>query len=163
MPTSKPIPNTPTTASFPSGSESQLSMNPSLPGDRVIDVSDAPAAGSYPFSFKFSGLASTGNVNAPQPPTSVPGTIGGTSNSVNDAGASNDFGGATIGANEQVEAIPSTQMSRPRFDFGMAGGQSTRMDTRTHKNSVPVPGTDAGSSAVDTMQYTSSSLFNALG
>jgi len=149
--TSRPMP---TTASFASGSESQPSFNPSLPGDRATDVSDASATGSYQFSFKFSGS---------QPSTSVPGTIGGTSNSVNDAGASNDFGGATIGANEQVEAIPSTQMSRPRFDFGMAGGQSTRMDTRTHKNSVPVPGTDAGSSAVDTMLPSSSSLFNALG
>ena len=137
--TSRPMP---TTASFASGSESQPSFNPSLPGDRATDVSDASATGSYQFSFKFSGS---------QPSTSVPGTIGGTSNFFNNAGTSNDFGGAMIGANEQAEAIPSTQMSRPR------------MDTRTHEDSVPVLGTDAGSSAVDTMLPSSSSLFNALG
>ena len=137
--TSRPMP---TTASFSSGSESQPSFNPSFPGDRAIDASDASAAGSYSFSFKFSGS---------QPSTSVPGTIGSTSTFFNNAGTSNDFGGAMIGANQQAEAIPSTQMSRPR------------MDARTREDSVPVLGTDAGSSAVDTMLPSSSSLFNALG
>jgi len=92
----------------PFGSDSQQSMaafNPFLPGDRAVDVSDASAMGSYPFSFNFSTLGSAGNVNTPQLSTFIPGTIGGTSNSFNDAGTSNGFGGATIGANEQAEAV----------------------------------------------------------
>jgi len=64
-----------------------------------------------------------GNVNAPQPSTFVPGTIGGTSSSFNDVETSNLFGGATIGAEKQVEAVLSTQTSQPLFDFGMTGGQ----------------------------------------
>jgi len=59
----------------------------------TINVSDAPAMGPYPFSFEFDGLASAGNVNAPQPSTFVPGTIGGTSSSFNDVETSNLFGG----------------------------------------------------------------------
>ena len=163
MATNNLIPNTLATASFPSGSDSQPSMvafNPSFPGDRAVNVSDASATGSYPFSFGFSGLTSAGNVNASQQYTSVPGTIGGTSNSFNDAGTSNMFGGATIGANEQEQAILSSQMSRPLFDYGMTGGQSTDMDTRTHEEDS---GMDVSFSAVDTMQASSSSLFNALG
>ena len=163
MATNNLIPNTLATASFPSGSDSQPSMvafNPSFPGDRAVDVSDPSATGSYPFSFGFSGLTSAGNVNASQPYTSVPGTIGGTSNSFNDAGTSNVFGGATIDANEQEQAILSSQMSRPLFDYGMTGGQSTDMDTRTHEEDSSM---DISFSAVDTMQPSSSSLFNALG
>jgi len=104
MATNNLIPDTHTTASFPSGSDSQPSMvafNPSFPGDRTVNVSDASAT-AYPFSFGFSGLTSAGNINASQPYTTVPGTIGGTSNSFNDAGTS-------------------------------TGGQSTDMDTRTHE------------------------------
>ena len=128
MLTNKPIPNTsndPTFASFSSGSDSQPSMvtfNPFLPEDRAIDVSDAPATGPYPFSFRFNGSASAGNVNAPQPSTLVPDTIGSTSNSFNDAGTSSVFGRATIGANKQAEAALSTQTSQPLSDFGMTGG-----------------------------------------
>ena len=131
-----------TATPFPSGSDSQPSMvafNSFLPGDRAIDV-----------------------VNAPQLSIFAPGTIGGT-NSFNDAGTSNVFGGATIGAKKQAEAILSTQMSRPLFDFGTTGGQLIGMDTTTHEDSVPVLGMGAGPSAVDTMQTTSSSLFNVLG
>ena len=151
-----------TAASFPSGSDSQPSMaafNPFMPGDKAIGVSDAPAMGSYAFSFKFDGTSSAGSFNGPQPSTSVPGTIGGTLNSFNDAGPTNVFGGATIGANKQA-----TQTSQPLFDFGMTGGQSTSMDTATQEDSVlPEFGMGAGSSVVDTMQPSSSSLFNALG
>ena len=151
-----------TAASFPSGSDSQPSMaafNPFMPGDKAIGVSDAPAMGSYAFSFKFDGTSSAGSFNGPQPSTSVPGTIGGTMNSFNDAGTSNVFGGATIGANKQA-----TQTSQPLFDFEMTEGQSTSMDTATDEDSVlPEFGMNAGSSVVDTMQPSSSSLFNALG
>ena len=111
-----------TAASFPLGSDSQPSMvtfNPFSPGDRAMDVSDAPAMGSYPFSFKFNGLASAGNVNAPQSLTSVSGIIGGTSNPFNDARTSNIFGRAMIGANKQAEIVLSTQMSKLLFDPGM--------------------------------------------
>jgi len=163
MATNNLIPDTLTTASFPSGSDSQPSMvafNPSFPGDRAIDVSDASATSSYPFSFGFSGLTSAGNVNASQPYTSIPGAIGGTSYSYNDAWTSNMFGGETIGTNEQEQAIFSSQMSRPLFDYGMTGGQSTDMDTRTHEEDFDM---DISFSAVDTMQPSSSSLFNALG
>jgi len=86
-----------------------VAFNPFLPGDRTINVSDAPAMGPYPFSFRFNGLASAGNVSAPQPSTSVPGTIGGTSKSFNDAGTSNVSGGTTISVNKQAEATLSTQ------------------------------------------------------
>ena len=145
-----------------SGSDSQPSMvafNPFVPGDRAIGISDAPAMGSYEFSFKFDGSALAGSFNAPQPSTSVPGTIGGTLNSFNDAGTSNFFGGEMIGANKQA-----TQTSQPLFDFEMTGGQSISMDNTTQEDSVlPVFGMGDGSSAVDTMQPTSSSLFNALG
>jgi len=79
---------------------------------------------------------------------------------INDAGTSNFSGGATIGANKQAKAALSTQTSQPLFDFGMTGGQLASMDTRTHED---VLGMAAGPSAVDTMQSTSSSLFNALG
>jgi len=137
-----------------------VAFNPFLPGDRTINVSDAPAMCPYPFSFKFDGLASAGNVNAPQPSIFVPDTIGGTSSSFNDVETSNIFGGATIGAEKQVEAVLSTQTSQPLFDFGMTGGQLASMDTTTHED---VLGMAAGPSAVDTMQPTSSSLFNALG
>ena len=98
--------------SFPSGSDSRqlmVAFNPFLPRDRTINVSDASALGPYPFSFRFNGLASAGNVSAPQPSTSVPGTIGGTSNSFNDAGTSNVSGGTTISVNKQAEATLSTQ------------------------------------------------------
>ena len=114
-----------TAALFSSGSDSQPSMvtiNPFLPGDRAINVSDALATGSYPFLFKFNELASAGNVNAPQSFMSVSNTISGTSNTFNDAGTSNIFGGATIGADKQAEAILSTQMSKPLFDLRMTGG-----------------------------------------
>ena len=159
MATNNLIPDTLTTASFPSGSDSQPSMvasDPSFPGDRAVDVSDASATGSYPFSFGFSGLTSAGNVNAYQPYTSVPGTIGSTSYSYNDAWTSNMYGGA----NEQEQAILSSQMSRPLFDYGMTGGQSTDMDTGTYEEDFSM---DISFSAVDTMQPSSSSLFNALG
>ena len=155
MATNNLIPDTLTTAPFPPGSDSQPSMgafNPS--GDRAVNVSDASATSSYPFSFGFSGSTSAGNVNASQPYTSVPGTIGGTSNSFNDAGTSNVFGGATIDANEQEQAIFSSQMSRPLFDYGMTGGQSIGMDTRTHEEDSSM---DISFSAVDTMQPSSSS------
>ena len=99
-----------------------VTFNPFLPEDRAIDVSDAPATGPYPFSFRFNGSASAGNVNAPQPSTLVPDTIGSTSNSFNDAGTSSVFGRATIGANKQAEAALSTQTSQPLSDFGMTGG-----------------------------------------
>jgi len=56
-----------------------VAFNPFLPGDRTINVSDAPAMRSYPFSFEFDGLASAGSVNALQPSSFVPGTIGSTS------------------------------------------------------------------------------------
>jgi len=147
------------------GSDNQQSMatfDPFLPGDRAVDISDTLAMGYYPFSFNFSALGSARNVNAPQPSTSVPGTIGGTPNFFNDAGTSNVFGGATIGANKQAEAVFSTQMSQPLFDLGMTGGQLSSMDTATYKDPVPMLGVGAGSSVVDTMQSTSSSLFNTL-
>jgi len=159
MATNNLIPDTHTTASFPSGSDSQppmVAFDPSFPGDRAIDVSDASAT-AYPFSF---GLTSAGNVNASQQYTSVPGTIGSTSYSYNDAWTSNMFGGATIGANEQEQAILSSQMSRPLFDYGMTGGQSTDMDTGTYEEDFSM---DISFSVVDTMQPSSSSLFNALG
>ena len=149
-----------TAASSESDSQpSMVAFNPFVPGDRAIGISDAPAMGSYEFSFKFDGSALAGSFNAPQPSTSVPGTIGGTLNSFNDAGTSNVFGGAMIGANKQA-----TQTSQPLFDFEMTGGQSISMDNTTQEDSVlPVFGMGDGSSAVDTMQPTSSSLFNALG
>ena len=146
----------------PFGSDNQQLMatfNPLLPGDRAVDVPDASAMGSYPFSFNFNALPSVGNVNAPQLSTFVPGTSN--SFNFNDAGTSNVFGGATIGANEQAEDVFSTQMSQPLFNLGMTGGQSymSNMDTATYEDF----GMGAGSSVVDTMQSTSSSLFNALG
>jgi len=149
-----------TAASSESDSQpSMVAFNAFVPGDRAIGISDAPAMGSYEFSFKFDGSALAGSFNAPQPSTSVPGTIGGTLNSFNDAGTSNFFGGEMIGANKQA-----TQTSQPLFDFEMTGGQSISMDNTTQEDSVlPVFGMGDGSSAVDTMQPTSSSLFNALG
>ena len=120
--------------------------------------SNTPAMGSNPSSF-----GSDDNVNMPQPSTSVLGTIGGTSNPLNIAGTSNVSGGTTLDANMQADSVSPSQTSKPLFKFGETAGQSCSKVTSTPEVPAPVPGVGVGSSDVDTVNPTSSSLFNAVG
>ena len=117
---------------------------------------NTPAMGSNPSLF-----GSDDNVNMPQPSTSVLGTIGGTSNPLNVAGTSNVSGRTTFDANMQADSVSPSQTSKPLFKFGETAGQSSSKVTSTSE--VPAPVRGVGSSDVDMVNPTSSSLFNAVG
>jgi len=144
----------PATGSFPinpsgSNAHSQPSMVASHPfvpqGRDMNNVSNTLAPGSNPSS-GFQGSASDGNVNMHQPSMSIFGTVGGTSNPLNDARILNFFGGTTMGANMQAE---SNQMSRPIFKFG----QSPNTNTLATSNTVSAsPSTSTPASAATTAQ-----------
>jgi len=112
-----------TSQSMPSKNGSRRRRRAKASSRQMLTNKPIPNTSNDPTFASFSsGSASAGNVNAPQPSTLVPDTIGSTSNSFNDAGTSSVFGRATIGANKQAEAALSTQTSQPLSDFGMTGG-----------------------------------------
>ncbi|KAJ3573013.1 hypothetical protein NP233_g2695 [Leucocoprinus birnbaumii] len=155
---------------------SMVTFTPLTPGGGSKDdkiATDASKSTPNPSLFGFKAPAAGVNNDVSKPPTSVFGGAGGSSpfGTAGPSNAGSVFGTTAFGAKpaetKPAESSTSTQSTKPLFNFGMTGGQtsSSSKDTSTSQPPTSVFSVGAGpsSAAAAKPAPASSSLFGALG